>query len=108
MEEGERVDGAGGGEGWWVVLGRGRVDDGWREGEEFGAEGGLEGGVLGEGVDSVRECYAGGFVAGCYLVEELGGDEEVGVRACFGSDGFVVEDEVLVEVFVDCWGVFWG
>jgi len=62
VQKWEGVDLPRGGERWWV--GAGRVGDGRGESGEFGAKSGLEGGVLGEAVEGVGKCYAGGFVAG--------------------------------------------
>ncbi len=95
VEEGEGVDGLGGGE---CGGGGGGWEEGGGEGEEFGAEGGLEGGVEGELVEEVAEGYAGCFVAGGPVVLDLGGDLEV-----LGVGEGVLEGG-LVDLVVDEWG----
>ena len=81
-----------------MVWGRGWVEEGRGEGEEFIAELGLEGGVQGEFVEEVAEGYPAGFVAGGPVVLELGGDLEV-LRVGEG-----VLEGGLVHLVVDDWG----
>lgn len=110
VEEGELVDGTGGGQGVafgvWFSTWRGEVD-GWREREELGAERGLEGRSGGELVHEIRECHGGCFGAGDDLVHHFGCNDsglflrrDVGLR---DPGGELVVDDSLGGVVV--WGL---